>query len=174
MEKIFTTQLIGKLKKIEQEEQDAVEDGARLLSQALVGDGNVYIYAQQEMTGIFHVAAFGEEPLQRVKSLSNETIDEISSSDRGILFSKTADDEQLLHIARILRKKHVPFAVVCSTHEKEHEIEDLADVLINLHIDQGLVPTFDGKRVGYPHTIAALFVYHHMKLLIDEMLEDYE
>ncbi|WAA09641.1 DUF2529 family protein [Fervidibacillus albus] len=174
MEKIFTTQLIGKLKKIEEQEQEAVEDGARLLSQALVGDGNIYIYAQNEMAGVFYTSAFGQEPLQRVKRLTDETVDDLSPADRGILFSRTAEDEGMLRIAHMLRNKQIPFIIVCSPGEKTQDLDELADVIIRLHSEKGLVPSLNGEKTGYPDTIAALFVYHHLKLLIEEMMEDYE
>ena len=31
-----------------------------------------------------------------------------------------------------------------------------------------------GERKGFPYLLAALYVYHHMKLIIDDMVEDYE
>ena len=48
MLKMFTTQLIGRLKMIEEKEVYNLEDAARLLAQALVGEGNFFIYTEPQ------------------------------------------------------------------------------------------------------------------------------
>lgn len=59
MIKIFTTQLIGRLKMMEEKEIYNLEDAARLLAQALVGEGNIYIYAEQGLDGVLAEALHG-------------------------------------------------------------------------------------------------------------------
>lgn len=52
MSKIFTTQLIGRLQKISEQELD-IEDAARLLAQALVGEGSIYIFGENDLRSVF-------------------------------------------------------------------------------------------------------------------------
>lgn len=173
MLKMFTTQLIGRVKKIEELEQDSIEDGARLLAQALVGDGNIFIYTEREMTGVYDEMVYAH-PLPRVNALTEDQIESLHEADRVILFSRRADDENLLQLARVLRKKHIPFIAVSSTENPDHELDDLAHVFIRLHSEKGLIPKGDGERTGFSHTICALYVYHNIKLLIDDLLEEYD
>jgi DNA-binding MurR/RpiR family transcriptional regulator len=173
LEKIFTTQLIGKLQKINEQEID-IEDGARLLAQALVGDGSIYIYAEDELAAVFNEAKYGQEPLSRVEQLTEENVSSLSTADRVLMISRSAQDEKLLGIARTLRQNQVPFVALSSKNAKEdNPIEDLAHAYIDLNLEKGLVPDDFGGRKGYPHLILALFVYHHMKLVMDELMADY-
>ncbi|MBH9788348.1 DUF2529 family protein, partial [Clostridioides difficile] len=49
MSKILTTKLSGLLQRIIQNEEDAIEETARLLAQAAIGEGNVYFDCFGEM-----------------------------------------------------------------------------------------------------------------------------
>lgn len=173
MSKIFTTQLIGRLQKISEQELD-IEDAARLLAQALVGEGSIYIFGENELKSVFLEAKYGQEPLQRVQEWTNDTFGQLSTADRVLIFSRNMADEQVGTLAKKLHSLQVPFVVVGSISVKDkNPIENLADVCINLHIDSGLVPSERGGRTMYPHAVAALYVYHLLKSRIDEMMEDY-
>lgn len=173
--KIFTTQLIGRLKKIESEQNFAIEDAARLLAQAHVGEGKIYIYAEDEMSGVFSEIRNGQEPLDRIERLTESNFSEITDADRALIFSRDVSNEKALAIGKALEEKAIPFVAICSAAAKEENpFEDLAYVFVNLYMDKGLVPTETGGRTGYPSLIAALYVYHNIKILLDEMLEDYE
>ena len=52
MSKILTTQLSGLLQRITQNEEDAIEETARLLAQAAIGEGNVYFACRNADSGI--------------------------------------------------------------------------------------------------------------------------
>jgi hypothetical protein len=173
LSKIFTTQLIGRLQKISEQELD-IEDAARLLAQALVGEGSIHIFGENELRSVFLEARYGQEPLQRVQEWIGDTFEQLSTADRVLIFSRNIADKQVVELAKKLRSLQVPFVVVGSISVKDiNPIENLADVCINLHIDTGLVPDERGGRTMYPHAIAALYVYHLLKSRIDEMMEDY-
>ena len=46
-----------------------IEDSARLLAQALVGDGFIYLHGTNEMEGVVAEALFGAEPMKQAKRL---------------------------------------------------------------------------------------------------------
>jgi len=172
---MFTTQLVGRLKKIESDEQYSIEDGARLLAQALVGEGSIYIYAKNEMEGIYSEIFDSVEPLNRAKRLTEELIPTLSSADRVLLFTRDVLDDDILKVAKSLRETDIPFVAVGSCPAKqENPLDDLAHVFINLYMDRGLVPTETGGRAGFPHLIGALYVYHNIKIILDDMVEDFE
>lgn len=173
MSKIFTTQLIGRLQKIREQELD-LEEAGRVLAQALVGEGSIYIYGEGELRSVYLEATCGQEPLQRVQPFTNESLEILSTADRVLIFSRKADDKHVIELAKQLRAIQVPFVVASSISAKEENpLANLADVFLNLYIDTGLVPNEKGGRSMYPHALAALYVYHILKEEIDEMLEDY-
>ena len=173
LEKIFTTQLIGRLQKIDKQELD-IEDGARLLAQALVGEGSIYIYGEDELEGVFLQAKYGQDPLPRVEKLTDDVLPSLSTADRVLIVTKNAQSEKVLELGKTLHEKQVSFMVLGVKDAKEvSPIENLAHAFVDLHLDKGLVPTMTGERKGFPYLLAALYVYHHMKSIIDDMIEDY-
>lgn len=171
LDKIFLTQLTGVLKKIQEQEEFQLEDSARLIAQALVGEGTVFIWGNQELEGVIFEATKGKEAIPRVKKL--DEIEPLTDLDRVILFSRTSSDKELLELGRNLYEKNVPFIAVASKVEGEG-IESIADIFIDLKIKNGLIPTETGERIGYPYLIASIFVYHHISFLVKEILSEYE
>lgn len=174
LEKIFTTQLIGRLQKIDQQELD-IEDGARLLAQAIVGEGSIYIYAEEELEGIYLQAKYGRDPFPKVEQLTEENLPSLSTADRVLIVTKNAQSEKVLKLAQALHEMQVGFMVIgVKDAKQENPIEDIALAFVDLNLDKGLVPTMTGERKGFPYLLTALYVYHHMKLIVDDMVEDYE
>lgn len=173
MLKMFSTQLSGLLKRIQEKEEYSIEDAARLLSQAAVGDGNIYIYGEKEMQAVASEAVFGAEPLRQAKQWQG--LEPLSEADRVLIVSRYSNDAETLEIARQLTGKNISFVGISTIASSEGEdLSGLADVHIDLRLTKGLVPDEDGNRIGYPASIAALFVYHGLKFTIDEILMEYE
>lgn len=66
MSKILTTQLSGLLQRIIQNEEDAIEETARLLAQAAIGEGNVYFACFGEMQVVELNALQAAEPFSKL------------------------------------------------------------------------------------------------------------
>lgn len=175
MLKMFTTQLTGLFKRIAEKEEFSFEDGARLLAQAPVVDGAIYIYGSQEMKAVTCEALEGAEPFMGAQALSEAGVATLEDSDRVVIFSRTSSDEAALAVAAQLREKEVPFVAVSSVIDaSEGCLIELADVHIDLRLTKGLLPDDFGGRFGYPSTMAALFVYYGLKFTIAEILAEYE
>lgn len=175
MLKMFSTQLTGLLKRIQDKEEFALEDGARLLAQAIVGDGHIYIYAEHELGSVTLEATQSTEPLLKAVALSTiEEVDTLTDADRVLVFARTSTDASALTVAKRLHERHLPFVSVATTVEGEDSLAEYSHVHINLQLPKGLLPDEEGNRFGYPASIAALFVYYGLKFTIDEMLEEYE
>ncbi|WP_062052017.1 DUF2529 family protein [Bacillus sp. JCM 19034] len=169
---IFTTQLLGRLKTIAQEDE-LLEDAARLLCQSLIGEGNLFIDAYGEM-GVLAEALYGQDRLERVNPLSLDgSFAEIDHVDRALLVARTSHHPKLMEAATFLHTRHVPFVVIVAKHEA-NDLDTLADFIIDLNCLEGLVPDETGKRVGHPTSIAALYCFISLQLMIKEMLEDYQ
>lgn len=172
---MFTTQLIGLLKGIQEREDLSMEDAARLLSQALVGEGHVYLYGAGEMNAITSEALYGKERLPKFLSLfDQDKMVDLNSTDRVLLLTRSSADKTVLAYAKEIALKQIPIVVISSIDEHDRELVDLADVHLDLNLTTSLVPTETGERVGYPASLAGLYVYFCLYLLINDFLEEYE
>lgn len=78
-----------------------IEDSARLLAQALVGEGFIYLHGANEMEGVVAEALFGAEPMKQAKRLfENGKEVEVTSADRVLLISRFSTDEEIVAIAK--------------------------------------------------------------------------
>lgn len=172
--KMFTTQLTGLYTRIMNKEEESFEDGARLLAQAAVGAGKIYLKGFGEMAGIHHEALHGAEPLPHAAVL--ETVEALSDADRVILFTRFSDDAPAVELAEKLIEHGVPFTAV-SGRKRETEgkcLTELADVFIDTHLVKPMLPGEDLERIGFPSLMAALYIYHVLKFTLSEILAEYE
>ncbi|PAE43542.1 DUF2529 domain-containing protein [Bacillus sp. 7884-1] len=165
MMKMFTTQLTGLFKRIEEKAEFSFEDGARLLAQGQT----IYLVGFREMKAVEFEALEGAEPLKG--ALAN--VDAATPADRVLLFTRTSADSDALELAAKLKEKDIPFVAV-STSVPDGKLEEMADVHINLQLLKGLLPDDFGNRYGYPSSMAGLYVYYGLKFTIDEILAEYE
>ena len=182
MLKIFMTQLSGVFKKVASDEEFGLEDGARVLAQAVVGDGHVYVAGFGEMEAVVAEAVYGVEPLVRSKGF--EGVDGVEEVDRVLIVSRYSTDEAAVELARQLQERGIG-AVGISTVPKLvgengssdsglDNLADLVDVHIDLQLYQGLIPDEVGGRFGYPSSLVALFAYHGLAFTVREMIGELE
>ena len=152
MSKILTTQLTGLFQRIGQSEEEAIDETARLLAQAAIGQGTVYFATFGEMEAIAINALHSVQPFANFKRYENSVA--LLPADRVIIFTRHATDEQALQLARKLN----------------------AYTYISLKMRGGILPhpTKLGERIVFPHVMAALFIYEAIKMEFDEMLMDDE
>ncbi|PDY47419.1 DUF2529 domain-containing protein [Bacillus pseudomycoides] len=175
MLKIFSTQLSGYFTKISQKEEMNIEDSARLLAQALVGDGSVYLHGTNEMDGVVSEAVHGAEPLKHAKRLiENGTKAAVTSADRVLLISRFSTDENIISLAKQLQEEGHSIVGISAIQNGEVSLEQFTDVHIDTKLLKGLIPDDEGNRYGFPSLILSLFAYHGLKFTIDEMINEYE
>jgi hypothetical protein len=177
MLKIFTTQLTGYFKRIQEKEEFNIEDGGRVLAQAIMGDGHIYIYGKDEMQAVGLEASKGQEPLPGTKLLSSAAeIDHLSPADRVLLVSRTSTDSDVLEAARRSQELGI-LTVGISPVEKESSeasLEHYVDVHIDTKLLTPLIPDDEGNRYGFPAVMTALYAYYALYLTIKEIISEYE
>ncbi|SDH90738.1 protein of unknown function [Planococcus glaciei] len=161
--KMLSTQLAGLFQRIAGQEE-AIEDTARVLAQAAIGEGTIFLAAFGEMKAVALSALEGAEPLQSAAQWQPDSV--ITSADRVWILAKNHESDEL---ANRLNDAHLPFAMLVA-EKRSNEME--ADAFVSLKIDKGLLPTDDGERTVVPHAMGALFVYHAVKMAVDEMLAE--
>ncbi|WP_445489272.1 DUF2529 domain-containing protein [Niallia sp. 03133] len=174
MLKMFSTQLTGLFKRI-QDKEESIEDSARLLAQAIVGDGTIYLFATNEMAGVINEAMVSAEPLQNTAVWNLQNLDDVKPNDRFLLISRNSDDPDAYRLAKQLNSRHISFVSISTILSADNEgIQNIADVHIDLTLKKGLLPDEFGNRYGYPALMAALYAYYGIKFTIDEILSEFD
>ncbi|WP_438314946.1 DUF2529 family protein [Sporosarcina sp. FA9] len=169
--KMLTTQISGLLQRIGTNNTDSIEETARLLAQATIGEGRVILASFDEMEAVYLSAKFGVEPFENIHPYVNEM--SIGKADRVWIFSRNETDLRVLELARRLASEFIPFATVASRKpDVNNELADLSTTYVYTGLVQGLLPGEDNTRIVQPHSLAALFIYEAVKLSYDEMLSD--
>jgi uncharacterized phosphosugar-binding protein len=174
MLKMFSTQLTGLFKRIQDKEEFAFEDAARLIAQAAVSEGSIFLFGHLEMEAVVLEATVGAEPLRFAKKFPSELTD-IQESDRAIIITRYSNDVEAIECGKRLQEIGVPFVAISTKMDSETEdLFDLADVTLNLQLTKGLLPDETGNRYGLPTSMAALYAYYGLKFTFDEILAEYE
>ncbi|MGD6991207.1 DUF2529 domain-containing protein [Sutcliffiella horikoshii] len=180
MLKIFTTQLQGVFNRVGSSEEFAFEDAARLLAQAVVGDGRIYVHGVKEMKAVEAEATTGAEPLMNATLLSDlDSYHDLTDTDRALIVSRFSTDEEAIKTAKALKELGIEIVGISTVMEPEQvhsdeTLESLSDVHIDLKLKKPLIPGDDGERFGFPSSMVALYVYHGLAFTLKEILEEQE
>ncbi|MBG9785175.1 DUF2529 family protein [Shouchella lehensis] len=159
MDKIYTTQLIGLLKKINDTQLDELENAARLLSQSIMANGTIYVKGIAELKALEYATTASYESLPNGEIYSNQTL---SSVDRFLLFSPDASDFETTKLLKDCSEAGVPVVLMITEDCICNEID--ADSVIELGLTKGLTPNEHGERIGHPGLIATLYMYNQLYL----------
>jgi hypothetical protein len=171
LSKMFTTQLNGLLKRVGEKEEFSIEDAGRLLSQSFLGEGTIYMKGFGEMAALEAEAINGAETLPGLKAWTESAL--LTETDRVLIATRFSTDAEALELASMLQSSSVPFVALASKKEAPG-LEETADVFIDLHLTKGLLPDDEGSRTGFPSSIAGLYVYFLLKMVMDEIIAEYE
>ncbi|WP_408008655.1 DUF2529 family protein [Pseudalkalibacillus sp. A8] len=170
MLKIFTTQLFGVFKKIQEHEDEKIEDCSRLLAQTITRNGTIHIKGFGELEGIASVILNSYESLPTCVPYDGKGM---KAGDCILVFSSKANDEQLKKLIQHAMAENVSIVSVAGV-EKEAETILNEEFHIDTKLLNGLVPGDDGERFGYPIFILALYVYYALYFNTQEILDEYE
>lgn len=171
MSKILTTQMTGLLQRISSSEEFAIEDTARLLAQAAIGEGNVYFVCFDELQAVELNALYGADPFYKLAQYTENM--ELTDADRVIIFTRSAANPEAIAFAQKCFDDFIPFAAVASEPASdENVLSDLAYTYVSLKMRGGILPhpTKLGERIVFPYLMAALFIYEAIKMEYDEMV----
>lgn len=170
--KMLTTQIGGLLQRAGSNNEEAVEETARLVAQATIGEGRVIFAGFDEMEAVGLNALLGAEPFRGAVAYKEGM--EIHSADRVWLFARSATDARALQLARSLAEQFIPFAAVAGEKATEdNELADLAYTYMATGVVKGILPGEEiGSRIVQPCLLAALFLYEAVKMAYDEMASE--
>lgn len=140
------------------QQQTAIDSIAGVLAQAAVAEGTIFIAAFGEMKTVVAAALHGEDLLKTAAEWSPASI--VTPTDRVWILAPTTEGDEL---AGRLADAGILFAHVSSQSDES----ELADAFLSL---SGIVMQDDGGPILVPYAIASLYIYHAVKLSIDEMI----
>jgi hypothetical protein len=129
----------------------------------VIGEGRIYLAAFGELEAVCSAALDGTESLAGAARYEAGTT--LTSAYRVWILAKKDEADTL---AQHLAESNVPFAMLTA---QSHD-HDCASAFLSMGIDKGLLPGDEGERIVIPHALGALYVYHAVKLTIDEMLAE--
>jgi len=169
MLKILATQFNGKLQTLAKQE-DELFDVVRLLAQALVGEGKVYVHAFGELEGLYPMLAEGPDQMKRVTKVKDHKT--LHAVDRVLVFTPDTERSDLHAALARYDAWHTPYSIVTlgqATETLERSIAPLA-----LKFQKGLLPAEDGSRHGLPSLALCAFLLTHILTQLHEMTEEWE
>lgn len=173
--KIFTTQLQGLLAQNEPDE-DTLEDAARIICQAIISDGTLYIWSEGDLAGLTHQAVSANDAIKDCRELTNNDLAKLNPLDTLILAAadrQSPAGENLVQAANHAGTRLIGISSDAPLDESAGAPwTDKVDVLLSNGVKQGLVPQDDGSRIGTPHLLAALYLYYPLYFAVNEILED--
>ncbi|ATA61692.1 hypothetical protein GS458_3266 [Geobacillus stearothermophilus] len=173
MMKILATQTIGLLQKIAADEEWALEDGARLLAQAVVGDGRIWLYGAGELDAVVTAALLGPDRLPKAARIESREVGDWNETDRALVFARFSNDNEAIRLVEQLQGHGVDTVAVSALVKDEPGLAELATVHIDSKLSRPLVPTEDGRRIAMPTVTAASFIYYGLVVLLDDILQEY-
>lgn len=171
MLKMLATQITGLFRGIHEKEEFQIEDVARSLSQAVVGDGAIYVKGFGEMEAIESEVRSGPEPLP--KQYVYEPSVPLSHLDRVIVASRFANDEAALSFIQNVQEQGAEVILIAAATKESNPAKDQADFFIDTKANGPLLP-FEMDRVGFPSTIAMLYVHHALFVTVKEITDEYD
>lgn len=171
MLKIFTTQLVGKLNAIGENEDIAIEDASRLIAQTIHNNGNIYVHGFKDCSAIHSICHSENDRLPNTEVLyENNIIKAISPLDCVIICTTKTSIQEAVLLLREIKEKPSAVILISSTEVEDHSINELFDVHIQMNIDDPIVPMENGKKIGVPISIATLHVFYCLYLTTIEIL----
>lgn len=161
MLKIFNTQLNGIFKKIDMQEAE-IDIAGRLLAQAVVGEGSIYVKGFGDLKFFEAFAANSKENLFDAEVYISDAL--VDSTDRVLVMSDTYD-ESTAEFVDDLETRDIDYVLICNKHEAIHSMN-----FIDLSTPRALVPTEDFSRIITPHMIAMNYIYYAIYSVMYEML----
>ncbi|MGY4688387.1 DUF2529 family protein [Salibacterium sp. K-3] len=170
--KIFSTQLQGAFQHILAEEE-AIENGARLLVQGPAGTGRLLIGGTPSMAGTASTLAMHPDAPRQTEYVPLDKDVAAEMDDRVLLFAGHEEKTALQRTAANLVQREIPVVITAPFSEEESGLElEPTDVWLDTHVKGGIVPGEDGERLGDPSALCSLFAGQLLFLNMKEMLEE--
>ncbi|MEQ6377029.1 DUF2529 family protein [Bacillaceae bacterium S4-13-58] len=171
MLKMLSTQITGKFLEIMETEQYHIEDAARSLSQAIIGQGTLYWFGFGEMHALIDEVVHGAETLPSSKIFQSDI--ELHPMDRVVIATRFADHKDAMSLAKNIQESEAQVISLSAIRNDEHSLKQVADIHINTKITEPLLP-LENSRACFPSVMTMLYAYYGLVLTTREILADHE
>lgn len=168
MDKILQTQLTNVYNKIN-DQAEALEMAARLLAQAAVGEGKIFIRGLGDYELLEDFIANGELALPESEVFDG--ISPLTSADRVLVIAKFMDEQTMTFISE-LESTNIEYVLMANADKSHLDKVESIHHFINLSSPREVIPTPDFDRIVNPHVNGFLYAYQLMYVALMEMIED--
>lgn len=169
---VFTKILTKRFANLAEEQEFQIEDAARLLCQALVSDGKIYVYGEKEMDAIAQEAEKGHDLLPNAVRMSDiDYVNKLTEFDRLLIVSRFSNDEQALTLAKRARDNGIATVAITAVNAEEG-LQDIVDVVIDTKMVRPILPKETGEFFAFPSLMMAFYAYYGVFMIIREIMED--
>ncbi|AXF56403.1 DUF2529 family protein [Salicibibacter kimchii] len=171
MIKSYTTQLQHVFQTIAKQDE-AIADSARLLAQALVGEGNIYLLANERFSALADTLVQNEDTPKRIQRMSRKQKEALSAADRMLVLSDGTETKEDASYLQGLLQAHIPIVFLGPGHPNLSFEEGMEEPMGITTPSSPIVPAPDGSKRGYPTEIAIIYAYQAMMFELSEMIAE--
>lgn len=174
MLKIFTTQLLGAFRQIEQDNEEALEDSARILAQVILSDGKVYLAGDSKMQGVIEEGTSGKNAMPNAEKWTGELENCPAGSVDAVLYcGNVFSNEAALKQLENLHSRDTSVVVITDGKVSSQDSPEAIDRVLSTGEQHPLVPKDNGEKIGHPGALSALYLYHALYLNVMDILDEY-
>ncbi|SDI47449.1 DUF2529 family protein [Natribacillus halophilus] len=170
MLKSYTTQLQHVFTTIRNEEE-TIADGARLLAQALVGNGNIYVCAGKPFASLAETIVHNQDTPGRIHFIPWYKKEQATAADRLLVLTDGSETEEDTSQLQQLLEAYIPLVFLGPAHPRLTFVEGMEDPIVITTPSSPIVPDYDGDRRGYPTEIAIIYAYQAIIFEILDMID---
>ncbi|QQK78007.1 DUF2529 family protein [Salicibibacter cibarius] len=171
MIKSYTTQLQHVFHTIGKQEE-AIGDSARLLAQALVGEGTIYVMANKRFSALADTIVQNEDTPKRIQRIAQQQKEALTTTDRMLVLSEgTETKNELLYLQGLLQA-HIPLVFLGPGSPSLSFKEGMEEPMVITTPSSPIVPAPDGSKSGHPTEIAIIYAYQAMMFELSEMIAE--
>ncbi|EZH66215.1 hypothetical protein DH09_09775 [Bacillaceae bacterium JMAK1] len=170
MLKMYTTQLQRVFTKI-QEQEEQIDECGRLLAQALVGEGSIYVVGGTRYEALAKALVHNQDTVSRVASLNlHKESSKLNSVDRLIVITDGEETTEEIEQLQKALSSETPLVFIGPTAPSLNDVNGMEPPFHITIESRGLIPNLDGSRSGYPEELAIVYTYQALMFQIQELL----
>ena len=170
MLKSYTTQLQHVFATIRNEEE-AIADSARLLAQALAGNGNIYVCAGKPFASLAETIVHNQDTPGRIHFIPWHKKEQATATDRLLVLTDGSETEEETDQLQQLLESNIPLVFLGPNHPRLSFVEGMEEPIAITTPASPIAPDSDGSRRGYPTEIAIIYAYQAMIFEILDMID---
>ncbi|MBB6450488.1 hypothetical protein HNR44_002471 [Geomicrobium halophilum] len=171
MLKMYTTQLQRVFSSIQDQEEE-IADSARLLAQALVGEGEIYVSASRRFAPLAAAIVQNQDTPDGISCISWTDTIKVTAADRLLILTNGKETNQEIEDLQQLLTLNIPLVLLGPGHPDLSFVEGMEEPIMVTTPSSPIVPALDGTKSGFPTELGMIYAYQAMIFQLLEIIEE--